>query len=190
MIMDINKLIATRRAVYPIQFKEGDIGEASIAQLLENATMAPTHRMTQPWFFKVYKNSPKDNLGKEMVKAFKKNNPGDTKTDFKEKKIIDKCGITNCIIGIFMKRSTKVSIPEWEEIAAVAMAVQNIWLSSVEHQIGCYWSSPQYMKHMHSFFNLNDDERCMGFMYLGKFDHSTLTVKERIKIEEKVDWLV
>ena len=98
--------------------------------------------------------------------------------------------MTNCIIGIFMKRSTEVSIPEWEEIAAVAMAVQNIWLSCVEQQIGCYWSSPQYMKHMNSFFNLNDNERCLGFMYLGKFDHSTLPIKKRTRVEEKVDWLV
>ena len=53
--MDINKLIAFRRAVYPSQFNKGEIDKATLDQLLENANMAPTHKMTQPWFFKVYK---------------------------------------------------------------------------------------------------------------------------------------
>ena len=57
--MDINKLIAFRRAVYPSQFNKGEIDKATLDQLLENANMAPTHKMTQPWFFKVYKNKAK-----------------------------------------------------------------------------------------------------------------------------------
>ena len=97
--------------------------------------------------------------------------------------------MSSCVFGIFMKRSTAISIPEWEEIAAVAMAVQNIWLSCTDQQIGCYWSSPKYVENMNSFFDLDSNERCLGFMYLGKFDHSTLPIKERDSIESKLEWL-
>ena len=31
-----------------------------------------------------------------------------------------------------MKRDLKESVPEWEEIAATAMAVQNMWLTCVD----------------------------------------------------------
>ena len=188
--MDINKLIATRRAVYPSQYNKGEIDKETLDQLLENANMAPTHKMTQPWFFKVYKNKEKDRLGQAMVQAMKAYSPDDTRADFKKKKTFEKCRLSNCVLGIFMKRSTAVSIPEWEEIAAVSMAVQNIWLSCVDQKIGCYWSSPQYTAAMHSFFKLNADERCLGFMYMGKFDHTTLAVKERTGVASKVEWLV
>ena len=125
-----------------------------------------------------------------MVQAMKKQKLGDLRNGFKEKNILDKCQMSNCIVGIFMKRSTAVSIPEWEEIAAVAMAVQNIWLSCADQKIGCYWSSPKYVETMHSFFDLEPNERCLGFMYLGKFDHRTLPVKERGRIESRLEWRV
>ena len=188
--MDINKLIAFRRAVYPSQFNKGEIDKGTLNQLLENANMAPTHKMTQPWFFKVYKNKEKARLGQVMAQVMKAHSPDDPRADSKKKKIIEKSQQSNCIIGIFMKRSTTVSIPEWEEIAAVAMAVQNIWLSCVSQKIGCYWSSPQYIAQMHSFFNLNANERCLGFMYLGQFDHTTLPVKRRVSMASKVEWLI
>ena len=188
--MDINTLIASRRAVYPSQFNSGDIETATLLQLFKNANMAPTHKMTQPWFFKVYKNQPKKHLAAAMVQAMKKQKLGDLRNGFKEKKILDKCQMSNCIVGIFMKRATAVSIPEWEEIAAVAMAIQNIWLSCTDQKIGCYWSSPKYVETMHSFFDLEPNERCLGFMYLGKFDHRTLPVKERGSIESRLEWRV
>ena len=188
--MDINKLIAFRRAVYPSQFNKGEIDKATLDQLLENANMAPTHKMTQPWIFKVYKNKAKARLGQAMVQAIEAHNPDDPRADFKQKRTLEKCRLSNCILGIFMKRSTAVSIPEWEEVAAVAMAVQNIWLSCVDQKIGCYWSSPQYTTQMHSFFDLNADERCLGFMYMGKFAHTPLAVKERTDMALKVEWLV
>lgn len=188
--MDINKLIAFRRAVYPSQFNKGEIDKEILGQLLENANMAPTHKMTQPWFFKVYKNKAKALLGQAMVQAMEAHNPDDPRFDFKKKKILEKCRLSNCVLGIFMKRSNAVAIPEWEEVAAVAMAVQNIWLSCVDQKIGCYWSSPQYTAQMRSLFVLNANERCLGFMYMGKFDHTTLAVKERMDVASKVEWLV
>ena len=59
--MNISKIIKTRRAVYPIQFNDGDIDKESINTILENANTAPTHRMTQPWFFKYIKVIVKTN---------------------------------------------------------------------------------------------------------------------------------
>lgn len=188
--MDINRIIKTRRAVYPSQFDQGDLNEGVIKELLQNANMAPTHKMTQPWFFKVFKNNGKDVLAKEMVRAMNIGNKIKSTNTLKSRKIIDKCSQSNCIIGIFMKRSEVISIPEWEEIAAVSMAVQNIWLSCVENNIGCYWSTPKYSKEMREFFKLEKNERSLGFMYLGKFDHSILDFKQRKNIEEKIEWII
>ncbi len=84
--MDINKLIAFRRAVYPSQFNKGEIDKGTLNQLLENANMAPTHKMTQPWFFKVYKNKEKARLGQVMAQVMKAHSPDDPRADSKKKR--------------------------------------------------------------------------------------------------------
>ena len=52
--MDISDIIRKRRAIYPNQFETGNIDDSIIKLLLENANTAPTHKLTQPWFFKIY----------------------------------------------------------------------------------------------------------------------------------------
>ena len=51
----LNKIIRNRKTIYPTQFSDREIPESVINEILENAIHAPTHRMTQPWLFKIYK---------------------------------------------------------------------------------------------------------------------------------------
>ena len=126
--MNINDIIKTRRAIYPSQYEKGEVKKSFIKLLLENANTAPSHRLTQPWFFKVYKGISKDLLAKEMVKSFDELNNDEKVSTTKKRKILEKCKKSNCIISVFMKRDPNKSVPEWEEIAATAMAVQNLSL--------------------------------------------------------------
>ena len=140
--MNITNIIQKRRAVYPNQYDLGEIKDSFIKVLLDNANTAPSHRLTQPWFFKVYKGKSKDNLSNEMAKSYENFSKGSNFIILKKKKIIEKCKLSNCIIAIFMKEDSLKRVREWEEIAATAMAVQNMWLTCVEKNIGCYWSTP------------------------------------------------
>ena len=87
-----------------------------------------------------------------------------------------------------MNRDIAESIPEWEEIAATSIAVQNMWLSCTSRDIGCYWSSPSYAKNLKKFLGLNKNEKCLGFFYLGKFQHKNLKKTRRDNIENKISW--
>ena len=82
-----------------------------------------------------------------------------------------------------MKRNNDL-LPEWEEIAATAMAVQNLWISCVDSNIGGYWSTPKYINKLGAFLKLNQDEVCLGFFYLGIQDLKNL--KTRSAKEEKL----
>ena len=62
---NLNQIIRSRRAIYPKQFISGDISKDILLNILENGNMAPTHRLTQPWIFKVFRSSSKIKLGKE-----------------------------------------------------------------------------------------------------------------------------
>ena len=186
--MNINDIIKTRRAIYPSQYEKGEVKKSFIKLLLENANTAPSHKLTQPWFFKVYKGISKDLLAKEMVKSYNGLNNNEKVSTIKKRKILEKCKKSNCIISVFMKRDPNKSVPEWEEIAATAMAVQNMWLRCTAYNIGCYWSTPKYSNKMNDLFNLNNDEKCLGFFYLGLFDHAKVESKKRTPIEIKTEW--
>ena len=186
--MNITNIIRKRRAVYPNQYDGGEIKDSFIKVLLDNANTAPSHKLTQPWFFKVYKGKSKDNLSNEMAKSYENFSKGSNFISLKKKKIIEKCKLSNCVIAIFMKKDPLKRVPEWEEIAATAMAVQNMWLTCAANNIGCYWSTPKYTSLMNDFFKLREGEKSLGFFYLGKFNHSEIKPKQRISIDDKTEW--
>ena len=51
----INTVIRNRKSIYPKDYLKEDIPDSLIKEILINANHAPTHRLTQPWFFKIYK---------------------------------------------------------------------------------------------------------------------------------------
>ena len=87
-----------------------------------------------------------------------------------------------------MQRDPENRVPEWEEIAATAMAVQNMWLVATELGIGAYWSSPGLINYFGEFLNLAQGERCLGFFYMG-YPESPAEPVSRLPLEDVVEWL-
>ena len=79
-------------------------------------------------------------------------------------------------------------LPEWEEIAATSMAVQNLWISCVDSNIGGYWSTPKYIHKLNDFLSLNKDEKCLGLFYLGVHNSNITKNIKRKSISEKIQW--
>jgi len=179
--------IKNRRSVFPNQFSEKPVSVEAIKTLLEAANWAPTHRKTQPWRFKVFREASLDLLADYVTKAYTKVTPEAKFSAFKLKKTLEKVTSSAAVIVISMQRDPKESVPEWEEIAATAMAVQNLWLMTAELGLGGYWSTPGYISEMHSDLKLAEGERCLGFFYLGAFEDEPLP-GERDDIEEKITW--
>ena len=182
MIFD---LIKKRRSVFPAQYNAKPIVKSDIEIILEAANWAPTHKKTEPWRFKVLQGESKEKLG--LFLSLKYMETESKPKEFKAKKLIENPKRAAAIIAICMQRDPNESLPEWEEIAATAMAVQNMWLCCTEMGIGCYWSSPGLIKYMDEFFEMNAGERCLGFFYMGYYDGELSEVTRR-PIEDKVVW--
>ncbi len=70
-LSQISELIQNRRAVAPKFFiPEKPIEASIIAQLLENANWAPTHKRTEPWRFRVFHTQESRQNLAEGFKAF------------------------------------------------------------------------------------------------------------------------
>src|SRR5690606_30738223 len=122
----------------------------------------------------------------EMVKEYKEITPTESFLQKKSDSIREKVMQSGAVFGICMQISGK--IPEWEELAAVACAVQNIWLAASAMNIGAYWSSPALIHNLNTFLALKEDEKCIGFLYMGYHQEKT-QLGNRTPIEEKITWI-
>ncbi len=183
----ISEIIKTRRAVFPAQYNEENITKEEIQIILEAANWAPTHRRTEPWRFKVVQGESQARLANFLAETYK--NKAENFSEFKFKKYQNNPVKAACIIAICMQRDPGKSIPEWEEIASTAMAVQNMWLTAHEMKIGAYWGSPGIVRYMNDFFEMEEGERCLGFLYLGKYNGELPQGERKTTIEEKTVWI-
>lgn len=182
MILDI---IKKRRSIFPPQYTNKPVTRESLELLLEAANWAPNHKKTEPWRFKVLTGETKEKLGLFLSLKYLENDP--KPKEFKAKKLKENPQKSGAVIVINMQRDPKESLPEWEEIAAVSMAVQNMWLACTELGLGCYWSSPGLIKYMNEFLDYKEGEKCLGFFYVGHFEDE-LPEGERQPVAQKVEW--
>ncbi len=181
------EFIKSRRAVFPAQYNSEEILKEEIETILEAANWAPTHRRTEPWRFKVFHGISQIKLGDFLAEKYE--TTAASFSEFKQKKIIKKTRQSGCVIAICMQRDPNLSIPEWEEIAATAMAVQNMWLTAHDLGIGAYWSSPDYKEYLGDYIELAKGESCLGFFFMGKYDGILPKGERKTKIEAKTTWI-
>ncbi len=190
MTRQINQIIKNRRSIFPAMYSGEPVSDEIIEQLLENANWAPTHRHTEPWRFKVFTGKALERLGDCLADLYKQYAPTEKFSNKKHEKTARKPTQCSHVIAICMQRDPEESIPEWEEISAVACAVQNMWLTTQAYDLGAYWSSPGTIEkeEMRSFLNLKEGERCLGFFYIGHYVGEGVSAR-REGIEEKVVWV-
>ena len=189
--MDINalsSLIRNRRSVFPAQYIDKEISDEHILEILENANWAPNHRNTEPWRFRIFKGEGLKRLSNYLGEQYKENFKGEAYSEFKFKKTIKKPLKCGAVIGICLQRDPDESVPEWEEIAAVSCAVQNMWLSCTAIGIGSYWSSPKTIVGQNKLMNLASGESCYGLFYMGYWEGDG-PQSNRGEITDKIQWI-
>lgn len=185
---ELNQLIKSRRAIFPAAYNDKPIPEEIILQILENANWAPTHKLTEPWRFRVLTGEALRRMSAFITDWYTSHTPPEDFSEMQLKKMNQKPLQSAAAIAIVMKRDPAARLPEWEELAAVASAVQNMWLTCTAYGIGCYWATPKFSYDMGQFLQLETGESCLGFMYMGYTDTPTGEGK-RGPIEDKIKWL-
>lgn len=184
----IQQIIRARRSIYPNMFKNEVVDNDTILKLLESANWAPTHKLTEPWRFIVFEKEAKNALAEYLLSYYKSHTPEAEWSEIKMKKVYEKPLQSSHVIAIIMKRDPKEQLQEWEEIAAVSCAVQNLWLTATDLGLGGFWSSPSSMQNAGEFLHLEEGERCLGVFYLGVPKADIPDTGARGPIEDKVRW--
>jgi len=182
--------IRARQSIYPVSFTGELIPDKLIWELLENANAAPSHRNTEPWRFHVIPKFRLDSFADFYQAAYKQNVSPEKFNERKYKKIRKKTKQASHLIIVCMQRDQEESIPEWEELAATACAVQNIYLSLGPLGIAGYWSSPQVViENIDQFVTLGEGEKSLGIFYLGMPQAVIPPQVEKGPVADKVTWL-
>src|SRR5690606_13635805 len=101
-----------------------------------SANAAPTHKRTQPWRFVVFRKEGLERLGAELSRIYRTTTSPDKYTVVAEQNMAKKATMSNVAIAIVVNYTGE--LPEWEELAATACAVQNMWLAAHSLNIGGY----------------------------------------------------
>ncbi len=190
-VSEINECIRTRRSIYPVQFSSRKVHKELIENLIENARWAPTHKLTQPWRFKVYYGNGAAKFGQDHAEMYKSRTAESDFKPVKYRKLKDNGERSSAVIAIIMKRDEKLSVPEEEEIAAVAAAVQNMYLTCNAYALAAYWSSGgcTYTSEMKEYLGLSENDKCLGFFHVGYPDIEWPRKTPRKKRNEITEWI-
>lgn len=191
--MDTSKLlqlIKERRSVFPNSFTGELVPRAMIDQMLESANWAPTHRFTEPWRFVVFEGSGLQKFADFQAGRYKHITPPEQYSENKFEKLKNKPLKCSHIIAVCMKRDEKESVPEVEELAAVACAIQNMLLVASSLGVGCYLSTGgvTYDEGAKEFFGLEEQDKIIGFLYIGMANR-VLGKGRRNAVEQKIRWV-
>ncbi|CAD0007396.1 nitroreductase family protein [Flavobacterium salmonis] len=190
----VTRIIRFRKSIYADSYTGGSLPDEVLKEILINATWAPTHKMTEPWRFIVLSGSQLSKYGDFMADYYKhlyEDIPDAQKKAAKYNYLKEYPLNAACMIGVILSKSRSVDIPEWEELAAISCAVQNMAISATSYNLGSYWATGGSAVEYVRTFGLEDHEQSLGLFFIGYPDSPALSVtKRRTSIDKKVSWFI
>ncbi len=184
-------VVKTRRTVKPEKMNGKTIDNQVVEELLALADWAPTHARTEPWRFVVYSGDKVGAFTERHAELFRENTPEASFTPQKYEKIKALSENVSHIIVVWMKRVPNHKIPEIEEVAATAAAIQTLLLAATANGIATFWSTGGLTHHpaMRAELGLGEEDRVMGILYMGYSDEEPREGSRSIPVTEKTQWI-
>ncbi|WP_041580476.1 nitroreductase family protein [Bacillus sp. 1NLA3E] len=157
--MNIMDIIKTRRTIK--KFKSDGINRAVILSWLSAASMAPNHRMTEPWEIVFIGSETRANLHH--------------KTNF---------GNAPTVFAIISQRG-KNEVEREENRSATSCFIQNFMLAAWAEGVGTFWSSIGITPKNRTLLNVPDDYDVIGVLAVG-YPEEVPEAKPRTPIEGKI----
>ncbi len=167
-ISDTSTLIKDRRSIPPERYSGRSVHREIVEEVLHHGTWAPNHGLTQPWRFHVFMDGAAERLMATLAEAYRAH-AGEGVLTSKYDKIRDRGVRCNAIVSLGLAHDAGGRFPLWEDQAALAACVQNMFLMCTAHGIGGYWSTPVFLEHPLALEALDHEEGVMGrgLFYMG-----------------------
>jgi nitroreductase len=162
--MNLFDAIQTRASA--LKLAEPAPPRADIERIIKAGTRAPDHGRLRPWRFVVLEGDARRRLGEAMAELLKARAP-----DVQEAQLAAEAAKpmrAPAIIAVGAK-ITKGKIPEIEQVAAVAAAVQNMFLAAHALGYGAMWKTgpAAYAASVKELLGFAPEDHIVGFFYVG-----------------------
>ncbi len=188
----VSQAIRSRRSAK--RLLDTPVDRAVIERIIEAATWAPNHHLTEPWRFWVVSGAGRERFGEAMA-AGDLNTHRDATPEQRETmraSAIGKAQRAPVIIAVAAVMAETNKNPDIEEITATAAAIQNLLLQAEAEGLGAIWRTGRsaYEPEMAEFFGLTERDRILGFIYIGHPDpDAAARVSQRRPVEHLTTWL-
>ena len=160
-------LIRRRRS---IGRSEGELSKATITELIEAATWAPNHHLTEPWKFTVLTGDARLKLGEFWAKtrADELALEGEKRDGFMQGET-KKPMRAPVLIVVSTRTDADAAIAE-EDFAATSAAVQNLLLVAAAREYSAMWRTGDIVRSaaVKKYLGLEATDKIVAIVYLGE----------------------
>jgi nitroreductase len=185
--MDLFEALAARRSIK--SFTDRPVTRAEIERVLEVAALAPNHRMTQPWRFRVLGPEARRAYG-EALGARKARKVEDPEAgELVRRKVAAEHAALPAMIAVSMRLDENPEIRE-EDYAATFMAIENLSLAAVAMGLGAHLKTGAVMEdpRAREAAGIPEGERLVAIINLGE-PAGIAAPKPRTRASELTSWL-
>jgi nitroreductase len=168
----------------------GDVPRETIRELIEAATWAPNHKLTQPWKFAVLTGSARERLGAVWGKAAAAAvDANETARASIESGEAQKLLRAPAVIVV-----STTTDPDWvraeEDLTATAAAVQNLLLAAHAKGLSAAWKTGKivYSAAVKAFLGLEPDDKIVAVVYLGAKATEDVAPRNR-DVDATITWM-
>ncbi len=187
---NLQQTIQHRRSIKPAQMNGKKINDSDIEELIALADLAPTHGHTEPWRFIIYSGNALQKFCTHFSDLYKKYQSPEKFNAAKYEKMQGWSSQASHLVIAYMHKGTNPKIPEQEERAAVAAAIEHILLGATAKGMASFWSTsfPIYHDAFKDYLGLSENDALMGLLFLGYADIPFHPTKRNIPLHEKFSW--
>lgn len=164
--------------------------ESLIRTMLEAATWAPNHFLTEPWRFFVMRGDARIRLGEAMGEAAAARESDPVEAEACRQRMVQKALRAPYVIAVTVEPDAREKVVELEEIAATAAATQNMLLAAEALGLGAIWRTGwvTYTPQVREFLGLSERATVLGFVYVG-YPAAPAPERTRKPVDEVTRWI-
>jgi nitroreductase len=173
--LEVNRAIETRQSIGRV--KQDPVPKALVEKVLESAVHAPNHKITEPWRFHVFAGKGRGEFARARAELARLQAEAEGEEEefaagriSRERKKAFRAPVVIAVIS----KGGRDEVETLENYAACAAAVQNMQLTAHSLGLATIWRTGPvaYHPYMRDFFELEENDRIVAYLYLGYPDMS------------------
>lgn len=165
--MDVFEALATRRTASG--FSDRVPARAVLERVIEAATWAPNHHLTEPWRFVVVSGEERVRFGDQVAAWMAAPDEGSPRTPAQIESMRKKLVRAPVIVTVIQRGSPADPTLDLEDYAACACATQNLLLAAHAEGLATKWSTGEMatLPPARTYLGLEPADRVVGYVYIG-----------------------